>query len=102
MGIENEAAYINLRKSIDSLKNVLLTDYGLFRTPNQREKFAAEVTEKIKLLIEENENENQDMWWSVAESRAEAYTNHAKALASKEVSRCPPGFVEIDGICVPI
>jgi hypothetical protein len=103
MAMENEEAYISLRKSLDSLSNVLITDYGLFDTTEEREKFSQDATEEIIRFIERNAHKNQNMWHRVAESRAKAHKDHAHALSSvKEFSRCPPGFIEVDGICVPI
>jgi len=102
MGIENEEAYISLRKSLDSFKDVVITDYTLFENEEERKKFADSVTEKIKAFIRNNAIENSEMWGKVAESRAKAHSDHARALLAKEFSACPPGFKDVEGICVPI
>jgi len=104
MGIEDEAAYISLRKSLDSLRDVVLADYALFETPEEKKGFSDFVTQKIIVFLKHNSDGNQAMWDRVAESRAKAYTSHAQALLEARVapSLCPPGFREEDGICVPI
>ena len=104
MGMEDEAGYISLRKSLDSLRDVVLADYALFETSEEKKHFSDFVTQKIIIFLKNNAVGNQAMWDKVAESRAKAYKSHAQSLLEARVapSGCPPGFREEDGICVPI
>ena len=98
----NDAEFINLGKALDSFRDVILTDYNLFETAEEKAKFFDLVTGKIRTFISENADANREMWEKVADSRAKAYTNHVQSLVAKEISLCPPGFREENGICVPI
>lgn len=98
----NETEYINLRKTLDSFRAVVLADYDLFRTSEEKTKFSDLVTEKIKTFLMDNSVDNQEMWVKAADRRALEHSDHAEALLAKDFALCPPGFKEVDGICVPI
>lgn len=100
--MENEDTYISLRKSLDSLRDVALADYALIETDAGKKHFSDFVTEKVNEFLRKNALMRREEWERVADSRAEAYTKHAQELLANKPSICPPGFQEIDGICVPI
>jgi hypothetical protein len=104
MPIENEASYISLRKSLDSLRDVVLTDYSLFETAAEKKHFSDTVTKKIMEFLQFNSKKNQTMWDQVSENRAKAHSSHAQSLmqAREMPVLCPPGFREENGLCVPI
>ena len=100
--MENEEAYISMRKSLDSLRDVALADYALIESDAGKKHFSDFVTEKVKAFLKENALLSRNVWDMVADDRAEALTNHAQELLAKQSSMCPPGFREENGLCVPI
>lgn len=100
--MENEDSYIGMRKSLDSLRDVALADYALIETSEGKKRFSDFVTKKVQAFLKENAQLSRNVWKKVADSRAEEYTKHAQELLAEESSLCPPGFHEVDGICVPI
>lgn len=106
--MENEEAYINMRKSLDSMRDVALADYALIESAEDKKIFADFVTESVRAFISANAENHRDLWHNAEGGRAKAFTEHAEDLLldeafSKAVTpNCPPGFKEVDGLCVPI
>ena len=103
MAAENNEAYINMRKSLDSLRDVVLADYALIETEDEQKNYSDFVTENVKAFLNQNAGMQQEVWNSVEDKRIQSYRNHAEhLLANKDFSLCPPGFRDENGICVPI
>ena len=94
--------YIKLRKTLDSLSNVALAEYNLKETDENKQIFVDFVNEKVKNFLGELADRETKEWLSLASKRAKEFEDHAKVLIGERFPQCPPGFIEVDGICVPI
>ena len=94
MGMENEEAFISLRKSLDSFRDVALAEYAWIKNDAEKEDYSYFVTETVKQFLKDNRAKREAAWRELIGSDGQ--------FLEKESSLCPPGFIEIDGICVPI
>ena len=100
--MSNKDSYIKLRKSLDSFSNTILAEYDLKETDEQKQKFTDSIHERVKEFISKLSKLEQSNWRRLGQLRAKEFEEHAKDLTSQKHSNCPPGFIEVDGICVPI
>jgi hypothetical protein len=98
----NKDSYIKLRKALDSFSGVALAEYNLKDTDENKERFVEFVNKKVKNFLGELVERETKKWLLLAPKRAEEFENHAKVLIAERFPQCPPGFHEVDGICVPI
>lgn len=100
--MEDKETYNRLRKSLDSLKDVALAEIELIQSEPEKIEFANFVTERVKGLLKKIAAERQEEWKKLAADGDIKVQRHVEALSSAEEmpSLCPPGFVEVDGICV--
>lgn len=110
-------------EAIESLQNVVRTeialidlDVGLINdlSEEDREKTAEDnknlffmfLRQQIEEVISGIASLRQDEWKRVEIALAEQFEGHAKRIRDEArlvTGRlCPPGFIEVDGICVPI
>lgn len=101
--MENKDLYVSFRKSLDSYVDVVLTEIELIEGETEKEKFAAAVTDKVKELLGEIAVRQQAGWRKLNAAQSQKFAAHAEALLSANApSECPPGFINVDGICVRI
>ena len=119
MKASDKNSYLKLRKALDSFSDVALIEFDLFESKADREEIAEFVEQKIIEMLDEIAVKRQVGWLGVNNERAEKLEEHARKLrasataarardgvvpekGSAEFEGCPPGFVLINGICVPI
>ncbi|MGC2236592.1 MAG: hypothetical protein WA584_10550 [Pyrinomonadaceae bacterium] len=109
MDVSHKDLYIQLRQALNSFSDVVILEFEKTISPSDREEFSGKILGKIQKLLNEIADDRQFMWRNLNSSRANDFEKHANDLRelAKEanrdkVSACPPGFIEIDGICVPI
>jgi hypothetical protein len=101
--MKDKEAYIRLSQSLDSLRDVAFAEIRLIESEAGKTQFSNFVTGKVKVLLGEIAKQQKDAWLKVNNAQAQKFIDHAQALLSaKAPSSCPPGFVEVNGICVPI
>ncbi len=98
----NKDSYIKLRKSLDSLSSVSLAEYNLLETEIDKQEFTDFVTKQVEQFLKEVAVRHSAEWRKSGHKRAKQFTEHAKSLEAEMPTQCPPGFHEVDGICVPI
>jgi hypothetical protein len=98
----NKDSYIKLRKALDSITNVSLAEYDLLETVVDKKNFVDFVSTQIEQFLNDVASNHRHEWETQGLVRAKQFEAHAVELNAKEFSRCPPGFHEVDGICVPI
>jgi hypothetical protein len=115
----NDEAYINLRKALDSFRDVVLAEYAFIgadgadkmitESDEERKVFSDLVVQTVNNFLRDNSNRHRGLWDAVEPGRAKALEDHARAIKDHAsgmktaVSQlCPPGFEEKDGLCVPI
>jgi hypothetical protein len=113
-------------EAIESLQNVVRNEIALIDldvrliedlSEEDREKTAEDdknlffrfLRRQIEEVISDIASLRKDEWKRVELARAEQLEEHAKKIrADKEAPSaagrrpCPPGFIDVDGICVPI
>jgi hypothetical protein len=97
-----EDSYIILRKSLDSFSDVALTEFDLIESDDEKQEFSEFVLKKVKEFLNEIAVAHQHEWKKLNPVRARQFQAHAERLSEKKSSGCPPGFQEIDGICVRV
>jgi hypothetical protein len=101
--MKNKDAYTSMRNSLDSLRDVALAEIRLIESEDEKTKFADFITKKVIGWLDEIADERRDEWAGMNDSQIKKYQTHAELLSLNHPSAaCPPGFIEIDGICVPI
>ncbi len=99
--MEDKETYIRLSKSLDSLRDVALAEIELIESEGEKTGFANFVINNVKELLEEIARSREQEWLQLNVPQAEKFKKHAQVLLSLNApSACPPGFVEVDGICV--
>jgi hypothetical protein len=91
--MENETAFISLSKSLDSFREVVLSDYAMIEDSEEKAKYSDFVTEKVKLFLIDNAEDRRESWKKAGGS---------PELLAGRPALCPPGFVEVDGLCIPV
>jgi hypothetical protein len=99
--------YLKLRQAIDSFSDVLLGEFDMTKPGStDRQDFCNLMRTKLEEAIDDIAEMRQEHWKGMALSRARDFKNHAgnlkKSAVNKERAACPPGFIDIDGVCVPI
>ncbi len=90
-------SYCRLREALDAFRDSALVQYTLFKTLPAREKFSADVEESVKTFQNEFiKTDDNKVAWEKDDDKA-----FLTALANSKAG-CPPGFVEVDGMCVRI
>ena len=100
--MENEDSYISLRKSLDSFSDVALNEFALIKSDAGKQEFSDFVSDKVKGLLREIAIKQQAEWRKLNPDRAKDFQAHAEKLSENPALSCPPGFHEVDGICVRI
>lgn len=98
-------SYISLRKSLDSFRDVALTQYALSKSDAEKEEFSDQVSNKVKDFLKEVSSEYKAEWEKVNDpAYAKKAGKYLKELLENPegFSSCPPGFILVDGICIPI
>jgi hypothetical protein len=100
-------SYLKLRQSITSLSDVVLAEFDMSKSEDDRRFISDFVSVKITSMLEEIAKKREVEWRSLSISRAEQFEQHAVDLrkAAKDTKKgapCPPGFVKVNGNCVPI
>lgn len=100
----NNDSYISLRKSLDSFNDVALAQFALFESDVEKKKFSDFVSNKVKELLAQIAKDNDVEWKKLNPAQAEKLAAHAARMSANDpkLSGCPPGFVEVDGMCVRI
>ena len=91
-------SYVKLRQALDSFTNVALAQYGLSETGTERDTFCKFVSDKVVKFLEEVAHNHGKEWKSIHPD----FGNEAEANIPDSVSQCPPGFIRVNGECVPI
>jgi hypothetical protein len=100
--MENDDPYVSLRKSLDSFCDVALTEFDLLKSEQAKKEFSEFVRAKVKEFLAALAKSQQDEWNALDEVRAAQFRAHADSLLAKQAPGCPPGFHEVDGICVRV
>lgn len=100
--MEDKETYTGLTKSLDSLRDIILAEVRLIETEEEKTEFADFATKRVKAWIKEIAEKRRDEWRKMNSIHSKKFQNHAELLLSNPSEACPPGFIEIDGICVPI
>lgn len=100
--MEDKETYTGLTKSLDSLRDIILAEIRLIESEDEKTDFADFATGRVKLWIKEIAGERRDEWVKMNNAQSEKFQKHAELLLSNPSKNCPPGFIEVDGICVPI
>jgi len=105
----DKASYLRLRQSLDSFTDVVLAEFDLGKPGTDRKEICDFVSGMVQGLLRGIATKRQSHWREINFSRAEDFERHAADLKkaatlanASVVSACPPGFVEVNGICVPI
>ncbi len=89
-------SYCKLRESLDALRDSVLVQYTLCHSGNARTKFTDDVEAGVKNFLNDIVQTPAFKQEWISQNRAFlADVSNAKA-------GCPPGFVEVDGMCVRI
>jgi hypothetical protein len=100
--MEDKEAYINLRKALDSLRDVALAEIELIKSEGTKSKFAKSVTNNIKQVLKDIASNRRVDWKRQNPDQSKKFADHAKLLLENPSLDCPPGFIEVGGICVRI
>ena len=100
--MENKDVYTSMRNSLDSLRDVMLAELRLIDSEEGKIAFADFATGKVKGWLKEIAKARKKEWEKMNNAQSKKFQSHAEALLSNPSKACPPGFIEVDGICVPI
>lgn len=104
----DDEAYIRLRDSLDSFRNVALAEYAAIERSaeptraKEARSYSDFVRERVVDFLSKNKARRKDDWGKSAAGDAQAFEDHAKNVLAKVTQLCPPGFEEKNGVCVPI
>src|SRR5215203_4164338 len=98
--MKDKEKYAGLRKSLDSLRDVALVEIELIEGESKKAEFVDFMTEKVKGWLKEIALVRGKAWKEMKKAQSEKFQRHAATLLSNPSSDCPPGFIEVDGICV--
>ncbi len=105
----DKVSYIKLRQSLDSFCDVVLAEFDLGEPDADRKHICDFVSGSVQKLLRTIAEMRQDHWKNLSHSRSKDFEKHANDLKESAnpaktdgFSACPPGFIEVDGICVPI
>jgi hypothetical protein len=101
--MEDKETYTNLTKTLDSLRDMVLAEIRLIKTEEEKVEFAEFMTEKVNGWRKDLASDRRAFWKQINASMAGKLRSHATELLSANPPlSCPPGFVEVEGVCVPI
>jgi len=100
--MEDKEKYISLTKSLDSLRDVALAEIRLIESEKEKTEFAEFMRIGVIRWLGEIAQERGSRWKEMNDAQSKKFAKHAETLLSNPSADCPPGFIEVDGICVPI
>ncbi len=105
----DKASYLQLRQSLDSFTDVVLAEFDLSEPGTDRKEICDFVSGMVQGLLRGIAAKRRNNWRKINSSRSKDFEKHAADLKESANSAnengflsCPPGFIEVDGICVPI
>lgn len=110
--ISDRDNFIVLTQKLDSLRDLAITEFSLIELlhKDEPEKSAAEtkkfvdfVSRKAREFRQEMAVDHQKEWKSLHPQKIKLFDQHIAMLSDPAPSApCPPGFHEVDGVCVRI
>lgn len=110
--ISDRNNFVALTQVLDSMRNLAITEFSLIELAHKDdpEKSAVETKKFFDFVLRKAQEFRQEMavdhqreWKSLHPQKIELFREHIAKLSDPAPSTpCPPGFHEVDGVCVPI